>query len=137
MKNDTIDESQVLKAADRLLDGGVGKTVVIHFPEGAYGITRKGEKVFESSFQVEETEIVSTAGAGDAFCAGVLFGLHSGFPLRKCLKLGNGSARFILDGATCSGSAVSLEKIESFLESCPQKRRDQCCRKLEEEFGCK
>ena len=132
---DTVDEIEVVRAADSLLSGGVSTTVVIHFPEGAYGITKGGEQVFEASFQVDDTDIVSTAGAGDAFCAGVLFGLHSDLPLRRSLQLGNGSARFVLNGTTCSGTAGTLREIEAFLENSPPKREDSCCRSLAENFG--
>ncbi len=134
-EDDQVDEEQVIKAADMLLDGGVGRVVAIHFPEGAYGITKAGEKVFEPSFLVEDEDIVGTAGAGDAFCAGVLFGLHSDFGLRRCLQLGNAAARFVLDDTTCSGSAGTLADILDYLESKPRLRSDSCCRILAGRFG--
>ena len=33
-------------------------------------------------------EMRSTTGAGDAFAAGVIFGLHEGWPVERCLRLG-------------------------------------------------
>lgn len=132
---DLVDEEQVLTAANKLMEGGVVRAVVIHFPEGAYGINATGEKVFEPSFLVEEKDIAGTAGAGDAFCAGVLLGLHSDFPLRECVRLGNASARFVLNDTTCSGSAGTLAEIEDFIERKPELRRDPCCRRLMQKFG--
>jgi len=132
--DDLLDESQVPVAADRLLAGGVNRVVVIHFPEGAFGVTAGGEKVFEPSFLVEEKDIAGTAGAGDAFCAGVLFGLHSSMPLRRCIQMGNAAARFVLNDATCSGSAAALPEIESFLSGRPEVRKDTC-HKLMKEYG--
>ena len=132
---DLVDEEQVLIAAKKLLEGGVKRVVVIHFPEGAYGITAAGEKVFEPSFRVEDKDIAGTAGAGDAFCAGVLMGLHSDLPLRKCVRLGNASARFVLNDTTCSGSAGTLKEIEDYLNRNPESRSDVCSRDLLERFG--
>lgn len=134
-EEDMVDEEQVLTAAARLLEGGVGKAVVIHFPEGAYGITVAGEEVFEPSYQVEEKDIAGTAGAGDAFCAGVLYGLHSELPLRDSVRLGNAAARFVLNDTTCSGGAGTLNEIREFIRLSPELRSDACCKSLIEKFG--
>lgn len=133
-KDDRLDEKQVPAAARQLLQGGVGKVVVIHFPEGAYGLSSAGEQVFEAAYRVDEREIAGTAGAGDAFCAGVLYGLHAGLPLRRCLQLGNGSARFILRDTTCSGSAASLAEIESCIDGRTAVQQDGCP-ELQDSFG--
>jgi sugar/nucleoside kinase (ribokinase family) len=133
--DDSVDEKQVLTAAGRLLEGGVGKAVVIHFPEGAYGITAAGKEVFEPSYLVDENDIAGTAGAGDAFCAGVLYGLHSELPLRDSVRLGNAAARFVLNDTTCSGGAGTLEEIWEFISHSPELRRDPCCGSLMKKFG--
>ena len=62
-------------AAGALLQQGVRELVVIHFPEGAFARTRKGEDFWQSSLKLPPKYIAGTAGAGDAFCAGVLYGL--------------------------------------------------------------
>jgi len=124
--DDRLDEKQIPVAAEKLIKGGVKQLVVIHFPEGAYGLSSSGEQVFEASCLVDDGQIAGTAGAGDAFCAGVLYGLHSGLPLRRCLQLGNASARFILGDTTCSGSAASLAEIEAYLGSAPANRQEEC-----------
>jgi sugar/nucleoside kinase (ribokinase family) len=133
--DDTLDGDQVLTAAGRLLAGGVGKAVIIHFPEGAYGITADGKEVFEPSYLVKEKDIAGTAGAGDAFCAGVLYGLHSELPLRDSVRLGNAAARFVLNDTTCSGGAGTLEEIKGFISHDPELRRDSCCESLMKRFG--
>ena len=44
--------------------------VVVHFPEGAFARTRRGEDFWQSSLKLPQGYIAGTAGAGDAFCAG-------------------------------------------------------------------
>jgi len=39
---------------------------------------------------------VSTLGAGDAFCAGMLYGIHQGWELEASLRLGCANAYFNL-----------------------------------------
>lgn len=121
-----LNEEKIPFAADRLLAGGVSKAVIVHFPEGAFGINRSGEMVFVPSFHIEEREIAGTAGAGDAFCSGVLYGLHSGFSLRRCLQLGNASAWFVLKDTTCSRSAAELTEIEELIAEQPSSNSEHC-----------
>jgi sugar/nucleoside kinase (ribokinase family) len=48
-------------------------------------------------------KIASTVGAGDAFCAGVLYGLHEGWPTLQCLDLGHLAAAACLGHETTTG----------------------------------
>ena len=52
--------------------------------------------------------IAGTAGAGDAFCAGVLFGLHEEWDLKRCLVTGVCLAAASLSDATCTNGVKSL-----------------------------
>src|SRR6267378_3936047 len=80
-----LDTVAVRHAAGALLQQGVRELAVIHFPEGGFARTRKGEDVWQPSLKLPANYIAGTAGAGDAFCAGVLLGLHEGWALSKCL----------------------------------------------------
>ena len=112
-----IDPENLIQAARSLLKGGVRKLVVIHFPEGGLAINSQGESVFEPSFQVAESEIRGTTGAGDAFCAGMLYGIHEGFTLKDMLRLANTCARFNLTSPTGTDGAVSLQKMMDFMKT--------------------
>ena len=63
-------------------------------------------------------EFVGSNGAGDAFCAGVMYGLHEEWPLEDAMRLGSACSNFNLRSATASGGAVTLEKMQSFLQNC-------------------
>ena len=82
--------------------------MVVHFPEGAFARTRKGEDVWQSSLKLPAKYIAGTAGAGDAFCAGVLWGLHEGWELRPCLRTGVCIATASLSDATCTSGVSAL-----------------------------
>ena len=92
------------RCCSRLLDLGVGEVAVIHHPDGAVGLTRQGELAKAGAVHVPREHIVSTVGAGDAFYAGVLYGLHENWGLQRCLDLGNASAATSLSSATTCGS---------------------------------
>ena len=96
-------------AAGALLQHGVRELVVIHFPEGAFARTRRGEDIWQSSLKLPPKYIAGTAGAGDAFCAGVLLGLHEGWELQRCLLTGACLASASLSDATCTAGVNSLK----------------------------
>ena len=103
-----LDTVALRHAAGALLQNGVRELVVIHFPEGAFARTRKGEDVWQSSIKLPQKYIAGTAGAGDAFCAGVLLGLHEGWELPRCLLTGVCIAAASLSEPTCTAGVKSL-----------------------------
>ena len=95
-------------AAGALLQSGVRELVVVHFPEGGFARTRDGENFWQASLNVPNKHIAGTAGAGDAFAAGVLLGLHEGWDMPKCLLTGVCVAAASLSHPTCTGGVKSL-----------------------------
>ena len=114
----TMNYSALSDAVDFLFDHGVGETVVLHFPEGAAGRTRDGKFIYVPSCDIAKSEIVGSNGAGDAFAAGVIYGLHCDWDLRDAMLLGGASSNFNLRSATASGGAVSLETMRKYLRTC-------------------
>lgn len=105
----------VKAASASLLQEGVNQVCAIHFPEGGYARNKQGEAYLIPSIPVEKNEIVSTVGAGDAFCAGMLYALHENLPLQEALILANTAARFNLYHATSTGGAPGIDKLKNFI----------------------
>src|ERR1041385_3428831 len=103
-----LDTVALRHAAGALLQQGVREIVVIHFPEGAFARTRRGEDVWQASLKLPAPYIAGTAGAGDAFCAGVLLGLHEDWELQRCLLTGVCLAAASLSDPTCTAGVKSL-----------------------------
>ncbi len=89
-------------AAQKILEMGVRDWVVIHFPKGVVAANRNGEKIFQHTLRIPPSAIKGTVGAGDAFAAGVLGGLHEGWDIRESLVLGVSAAAASLMDATSS-----------------------------------
>lgn len=103
-----LDTVALRHAAGALLQKGVRDLVVIHFPEGALARNRRGEDVWQASLKLPAKYIAGTAGAGDAFAAGVLWGLHEGWELKRCLLTGVCIAAASLSHPTCTAGVKSL-----------------------------
>jgi sugar/nucleoside kinase (ribokinase family) len=104
-----LDTVALRHAAGALLQQGVRELVVIHFPEGAFARTRAGQDAWQSSLKLPPGYIAGTAGAGDAFCAGILLGLHEGWELPRSLLTGVCVAAASLADATCTAGVRSLK----------------------------
>lgn len=107
--NGMLDTVALRHAAGALLQFGVREVVVIHFPEGGFARTRDGKDHWQSSLKLPPKYIAGTAGAGDAFCAGVLLGLHEGWELQQCLFTGVCAAAASLSDPTCTAGMRSLD----------------------------
>ena len=105
------------KVAEYLFQQGVAYMVVIHFPEGGFAMCSDGQMEMVDSFPVPSSEIKSTVGAGDAFCAGALYAIHEGWSLIDLLIFANANARFNLLSESSTGGAVPLQEVQAFLSA--------------------
>jgi sugar/nucleoside kinase (ribokinase family) len=103
-----LDTAALRHATGALLECGVRELVVVHFPEGGFARTRNGEDFWQSSLKLPAKYIAGTAGAGDAFCAAILLGLHEGWDIPRCLKTAVCVAAASLSHATCTEGVKSL-----------------------------
>lgn len=101
-----------------LLHRGVSTLAVIHFDAGSVAAAPGGRTWRKGAVRVPRDQVRSTTGAGDAFAAGVLFGLHDGWPVERCLELGAASA------AMCVRSSHTSAGIRSADECLAGARRD-------------
>ncbi len=91
-------------AARALLKLGVNRNAVIHFPAGCVAAGTDGQVWRQGSVCVPPADIKSTNGAGDACASGVLFGLHEGWAMERCLQLGVCAAAVSLGSYSPSGA---------------------------------
>ncbi len=90
--DDSTDVAAVGRAIAVLLERGAMDWVVAHFPEGAVAGGRDGTRLALGSVAMPASEVAGVNGAGDAFAAGMIYGLHEGWPILQCLRLAHSSA---------------------------------------------
>jgi len=96
------------RAAIALLVKGPLELVAIHFPGGCVAATRDGEVIAKPSLDVPATAIKGANGAGDAFAAGVLYGLHEAWSIDKSLTLGLCAAASALRSVSTTSAVDSV-----------------------------
>jgi sugar/nucleoside kinase (ribokinase family) len=99
---ETIDVPALIGAARSLLEAGVRRWVVVHFPEGVLAAGRPDAVLFQPSVNLPAESIGGSAGAGDALAAGVLLGLHQQTTMRDALRFGVCAAAASLRHPSCT-----------------------------------
>jgi sugar/nucleoside kinase (ribokinase family) len=87
-----VDHDRILDAVQEVLARGSMRLVVAHFPTGAVYAMRDGSIGTVPSVAVPAEYIAGTNGAGDAFAAGALYGLHEEWPPATAIRLGHAAA---------------------------------------------
>ena len=87
------------EALRKMKELSVATWAVIHGPEGGYGLDEKNHFLTVRSLKLPEGYIKGTVGAGDAFCAGVLYGAEKGWGLAESVRLGTCAAAASLSEA--------------------------------------
>ena len=90
--DDSTDPAAVARAIDDVLALGSMRWAASHFPEGGVVVGRDGSRLALGSVALPVSAIVGANGAGDAFAAGLLYGLHEQWPMVECLELGHACA---------------------------------------------
>ncbi|WP_285057435.1 carbohydrate kinase family protein [Pedobacter ginsengisoli] len=98
------------EAASTILKMGVNKWVILHFPAGTIAVDHLGNTLFQPCIDLPPYKIQGSVGAGDAFAAGVLLGIHNDWQMRASLELGVCAAASSLFSATSSDGIVPADE---------------------------
>lgn len=107
--------------AKKILELGA-KKVFIHCPEAGFAMDESQTLVTVPSHDLPKDYIVGTVGAGDAFCAGILYAMYHNHPLYDALVLGIScaTANLATDGST--SGALSYEETIKLNEKFPRRK---------------
>lgn len=116
VQGDETDIDACTGAARAVLDGGVRQLVAVHFPRGAVAVTADGAVTWQPSVRVPQDVVVAANGAGDAFAAGTLYGVHEGWPVDRALRLGHAAAAASLRSMSTTDSVESWQACLALAE---------------------
>ena len=83
--------------------------------------TREGKRFSRGSLCLPDGYIAGAVGAGDAFCAGMLFGLHEGMPAEEAAHLGSCCAAASLAEPGASEGVRPLPEIVELGKRFPER----------------
>ncbi len=92
------DLERCVEAAKAVMEWGSLRLLAVHFPTGAVVVDREGSVRMRPSVNVPSEAVIGANGAGDAFAAGVIYGLHENWSLDDAITLGHAAAAASLRG---------------------------------------
>ena len=78
---------------EKMADAGVRDKVIVHAKEVCFILDCITSEFCEiPSLKIPKEEILGSVGAGDAFCAGCLYGIYHGYTNRQILEFASAAA---------------------------------------------
>jgi sugar/nucleoside kinase (ribokinase family) len=107
----TLHVENMEKALRKLKELGVSTWAVIHCPEIGCGIDEKGQYYEAPSLKLPKGYIKGTVGAGDAFCAGILYAAEKNMSMPEALKLAACAAAASLSEVSASDGVKAAQDV--------------------------
>lgn len=117
-ENGLLKVSAVRKAMEMSLAEGVKRKVVVHAREGGFCLSRD-RFFFSPSLCLPAGAIEGSVGAGDAFCAGTLYGIYGGWDDEKTLSFACACAACSLTKADAVSGMRGRDEVWRFAEKYP------------------
>lgn len=102
------------RSAAEFLSKNAELVIIKDGEKGSVGYTREQEPV---RCGIIKTEILKTFGSGDAFAAGLLYGLFHEMDLQKAMQFGSACASIALQTVSCAEGMPNYEQVISYLEN--------------------
>ena len=112
----TLHLENMRQALEKLKELGVTHWAVIHCPEVGCGMDENGNYFEVPSLKLPKGYIQGTTGAGDAFCAGILYGAEMDMPMDQALKLGACSAAASLSQVSACDGVKTVDEVLKMYE---------------------
>ena len=113
----------LVEIAEKLKAYGVSERVIIHTPEMGVCVSNTGVECVPS-YALPDNFIVGTTGAGDAFCAGALFGIYQNKTDKEILEFASAVAVAALSSADATSGLCTEKEIK---ELCKGFKRKEIC----------
>jgi len=108
----SLNEANVRLAMEKCVGAGVREKVIVHSKEKAFILdAATGSFVSMGSLMIPHEAIKGSVGAGDAFCAGCLYGLHNSYSDEQILEFATAAAACSLFAANSTDGMVSRNEI--------------------------
>jgi sugar/nucleoside kinase (ribokinase family) len=116
-------KENLIEIAQKLKAYGVSERVIIHTPEMGVCVSENGVECV-SSYALPDDFIVGTTGAGDAFCAGALYGIYQNKSDKEILEFSSAAAVAALSKADATSGLRTEQEIK---ELCKGFKRKEIC----------
>ncbi len=112
----TLNDGKVKTAMEKLMSYGVKDKIIVHCPEKGFCLDADGNFTEVASIKLPKGFIKGSVGAGDAFCAGCLYGIYNGYSDKETLELANLVAINCLSAPDSVSGVTEISKLKNVLK---------------------
>jgi len=116
----SLNISVIRDAMTRTMACGVGEKVIVHSKEAGFCLSAGGQWTAVPSLQIPPEEIKGSVGAGDAYCAGCLYGIYNQYSDKGMLEFASAAAACNLFAENAVDGMRSREEILHGMHSYPR-----------------
>ena len=108
--NKKLNQKVLTKLISKVFKKGINKGIVIHSPTESLYFDRT-IKIHTKSKIMTKGKIINSVGAGDAFCAAFIFGIHENWHIKKTLKKAHAAGTSMMKVNASSGNLPNIIKL--------------------------
>ena len=117
----SLNPEAVKTAIYKTMECGSCEKVIVHSKEAGFCLTRDGEYTVVPSLSIPPEELKGSVGAGDAFCAGCLYGIYHRFPDREMLEFASAAAACNLFAENAVDGMRPMQDILDLMNQYPRR----------------
>ncbi len=105
-----LNKKQLISVSRKIFKKGIQKALIIHTSEESLYLSR--DKVIHTkSKKLPKGKIINSVGAGDAFCAGFIYGVHENWDLKTILSKAHAAGTAMMKVDASSGKLPNINKL--------------------------
>ncbi len=105
-----LNKKLIIKLSKKIFQKGLQKALVIHSPLESLYIS-KDNFYHSKSIKIPKKNIKNAVGAGDAFCAGFIFGIHEEWDIEATLKKSHAAGSAMMKIDSSSGNLPNIKNL--------------------------
>ena len=111
-----LNQENIRKTMEFMASCGVSEKVIIHCKEAGFCLdVKSGKFTAVPSFNIPKELIKGSVGAGDAYCAGSLYGIYNNYEDKKILEFASAVAACSLFAENTTDGIVEKNEIEKIM----------------------
>ena len=108
--NKKLNQKILTELISKVFKKGIIRGVVIHSPTESLYFDRS-KKIYTKSKVLPKSRVINSVGAGDAFCAAFIFGIHENWDIKKILKKAHAAGTSMMKVNASSGNLPNISKL--------------------------
>ena len=105
-----LDKKLIINLSRKIFQKGLHRALIIHSPYESLYISKKDIYHSEPP-KIQKKNIKNAVGAGDAFCAGFIFGVHEDWDIEVTLRKSHAAGSAMMKIDSSSGNLPNIKKL--------------------------